>query len=55
MSDELASVEPDAPLYRLGRQLDPSAWPDSTKTSTPIEADDADLVVTLDLLGLTLV
>lgn len=28
MSDELASVEPDGPLYRLGRQPDPWAWPD---------------------------
>ena len=28
MSNGLASVEPDAPLYRLGRQPDPWAWPD---------------------------
>jgi hypothetical protein len=28
MSDGLASVEPDGPLYRLGRQPDPWAWPD---------------------------
>lgn len=28
MSGELAAVEPDAPLYRLGRQPDPWAWPD---------------------------
>jgi hypothetical protein len=28
MSDGLASVEPDGPLYRLGRQRDPWAWPD---------------------------
>jgi RES domain len=27
MSDELASVEPDGPLFRLGRQPDPWAWP----------------------------
>jgi len=27
MSEELASVEPDGPLYRLGRQPDPWAWP----------------------------
>jgi hypothetical protein len=28
MSCSLASVEPDGPLYRLGRQPDPWAWPD---------------------------
>lgn len=28
MSEGLASVEPDGPLYRLGRQPDPWAWPD---------------------------
>jgi hypothetical protein len=28
MSRDLASVEPDGPLYRLGRQPDPWAWPD---------------------------
>ena len=28
MSDGLASVEPDCPLYRLGRHPDPWAWPD---------------------------
>lgn len=28
MNDGLASVEPDGPLYRLGRQPDPWAWPD---------------------------
>ncbi len=28
MSGGLASVEPDGPLYRLGRQPDPWAWPD---------------------------
>lgn len=28
MSDELAVVEPDGPLYRLGRRPDPWAWPD---------------------------
>lgn len=28
MSNGLAAVEPDAPLYRLGRQPDPWAWPD---------------------------
>jgi hypothetical protein len=28
MSRDLASVEPDGPLYRLGRQPDPLAWPD---------------------------
>src|SRR5213080_3454499 len=28
MSDGLASVEPDGPLYRLGRQPDPWAWLD---------------------------
>ncbi len=28
MSDGLASVEPDGPLYRLGRYPDPWAWPD---------------------------
>jgi RES domain len=28
MSDGLAFVEPDGPLYRLGRQPDPWAWPD---------------------------
>jgi hypothetical protein len=28
MSNGLASVEPDALLYRLGRQPDPWAWPD---------------------------
>jgi hypothetical protein len=28
MSNGLASVEPDGPLYRLGRQPDPWAWPD---------------------------
>jgi len=131
MSRYLASVEPDGPLFRLGRQSDPWAWPDwayagpdgtfgnrydddaatirlrapraftqnvsrfvyeqrdeqgsfagiryrsrlgdeivnwavfepapdapspfLAKTSMPIEADDADLVAALDLLGLTLV
>jgi hypothetical protein len=28
MSGDLASVEPDGPLYRVGRQPDPWAWPD---------------------------
>ena len=28
MSGGLTSVEPDGPLYRLGRQPDPWAWPD---------------------------
>jgi hypothetical protein len=28
MSNGLASVEPEGPLYRLGRQPDPWAWPD---------------------------
>jgi hypothetical protein len=28
MSNGLASVEPDGPLYRLGRHPDPWAWPD---------------------------
>jgi hypothetical protein len=28
MSGELASLEADAPLYRLGRRPDPWAWPD---------------------------
>jgi hypothetical protein len=28
MSNGLASLEPDRPLYRLGRQPDPWAWPD---------------------------
>jgi len=28
MSDGLASVEPDGPLYRLGRDPDPWVWPD---------------------------
>lgn len=28
MNDELAAVEPGGPLYRLGRQPDPWAWPD---------------------------
>lgn len=28
MSDGLASVERDGPLYRLGRRPDPWAWPD---------------------------
>jgi hypothetical protein len=28
MSDELASVEPDGPLYRVAREPDPWAWPD---------------------------
>lgn len=28
MSRTLASVEPDGPLYRLGRRPDPWAWPD---------------------------
>lgn len=28
MSNGLASVEPDGPLYRLGRYPDPWAWPD---------------------------
>jgi hypothetical protein len=28
MSNGLASVEPDGPLYRLGRPPDPWAWPD---------------------------
>jgi RES domain len=28
MSDDLASVDPDGPLYRLGRKPDPWAWPD---------------------------
>jgi len=28
MSTGLASVEPDGPLYRLGQQPDPWAWPD---------------------------
>src|ERR671922_1914170 len=28
MSGGLASVEPDGPLYRLGRLPDPWAWPD---------------------------
>lgn len=28
MSSGLASVKPDEPLYRLGRQPDPWAWPD---------------------------
>ena len=28
MSDGFASVEPDGPLYRLGRYPDPWAWPD---------------------------
>src|SRR5262249_21312694 len=27
MSNGLASVEPDGPLYRLGRRPNPSAWP----------------------------
>lgn len=28
MSDELAVVQPDGPVYRLGRSPDPWAWPD---------------------------
>lgn len=28
MTTELASVEPDGPLYRLGRRPDPWTWPD---------------------------
>jgi hypothetical protein len=28
MSSALASIEPDRPLYRLGRRPDPWAWPD---------------------------
>jgi hypothetical protein len=28
MTIGLASVEPDGPLYRLGRYPDPWAWPD---------------------------
>ena len=28
MSNGLASVEPDGPLYRLGRHPDPWVWPD---------------------------
>ncbi len=28
MSNELASVEPDEPLYRVARRPDPWAWPD---------------------------
>lgn len=28
MSDGLASVDPDGPLYRIGRHPDPWAWPD---------------------------
>ena len=28
MSEAFASVEPDGPLYRLGRHPDPWAWPD---------------------------
>lgn len=28
MSGELASVEPDGPLYRVAREPDPWAWPD---------------------------
>jgi hypothetical protein len=27
MSGELASVEPDEPLYRVAREPDPWAWP----------------------------
>ncbi len=28
MSNELAAVEPDEPLYRVARRPDPWAWPD---------------------------
>lgn len=28
MNDGLASVQPDGPIYRLGREPDPWAWPD---------------------------
>ena len=34
MSDGLASVQPDGPVYRLGRSPDPWAWPDWSYAST---------------------
>jgi hypothetical protein len=35
MSDGLASVEPNGPLYRVGRQPDPWAWPDGKSAALP--------------------
>jgi len=34
MSERLASVQPDGPVYRLGRSPDPWAWPDWSYAST---------------------
>lgn len=34
MSDGLAAVQPDGPVYRLGRSPDPWAWPDWSYAST---------------------